>query len=110
MNKGKLPSKLNSKREYDYCQSVPARDYGMALNLTLDLYNISNNPFAQKEIERLEKIIIDQLFYNNWILAATGTTWYDSQLDPSRVIYSLVRLYDIRNGEKVGVIPDYQSR
>jgi len=50
-----------------YITCIPARDYGMALNLTLDLYNISNNPFAQKEIERLEKTIVDQLFYNNWI-------------------------------------------
>ena len=108
------PAPPNSTRRHDYCGAVPAKDFGLAINLALEVWDQAEGTETGARAEelaiRLEKAIVDQMFFNDWLTAASGIYWYDTQMDPARIAYALVRLHDLRNRRVYGVKPDYQSR
>ncbi len=108
------PPAPDPSRRHDYCGAVPAKDFGLALNLALEVWDQSEftdeGARARELAGRLEDSIVEQMFHNDWLVAASGIDWYDSQMDPARIAHALVRLHDLRNGRKYGVTPDYQSR
>ena len=108
------PPTPNPSRRHDYCGSVPAKDFGLALNLALEVWDqaeaSADGARAEELAVRLETAIAEQMFFNDWLVAASGIYWYDTQMDPARIAHALVRLHDMRNGRRYGVTPDYQSR
>jgi hypothetical protein len=105
-----LPPAPDPVRRHDYSRCVPAGDVGSALAMFTELRQTSGVSEYQEMTLTLTDYIASNLVVNGWITGATGVRWYDGQMDPARVVYALVRLFDVAQGGRFAVPPDTQAR
>jgi hypothetical protein len=105
-----LPPAPDPARRHDYSGCVPAGDIGSALAMFAELWDATGASEYQEMTVTLADYVASNLVVNGWITGATGVRWYDGQMDPARVVYALVRLFDIANGGRFSVAPDTQAR